>query len=246
MAPENHCPAVPLLYGRGMLRRVVPRTIFLTFALAAFFVATEVSRAAAVDVGHSTNFSAISTDAAGGAIKKFTVAPGIKVDLFATEPQLENPVAISVDERGRVFVAETHRYRTAIFDVTVKTNWLLRDLSLRTVGDRDAFLRETFATNLSVLTRESEQIRLVEDRDGDGRADHSSVFVHHGPKPPLGGHGDELGRWKRGDHFFSDTMDAQIRAATQPTPVQPKKKFRIMIGVELMCPRWIETKVGRK
>ena len=177
MAPENHCPVVPLLYGRGMLRRVVPRTIFLTFALAAFFVATEVSRAAAVDVGHSTNFSAISTDAAGGAIKKFTVAPGIKVDLFAAEPQLENPVAISVDERGRVFVAETHRYRTAIFDVTVKTNWLLRDLSLRTVGDRDAFLRETFATNLSVLTRESEQIRLVEDRDGDGRADHSSVFV---------------------------------------------------------------------
>ena len=160
-----------------MLRRVVSRTVLRILVVAILSAADADSWAAALGAGHSTNSTAVATEAAESAIKKFTVTPGFKVDLFAAEPQLENPVAISVDERGRVFVAETHRYRTAIFDVTVKTNWLLRDLSLRTVGDRDAFLRETFATNLSILTQDSEQIRLVEDRDGDGRADHSSVFV---------------------------------------------------------------------
>lgn len=141
-----------------------------------FLAVKAVSSAAAVVTAHSTN-TAVATEAAESAIKKFSVAPGFKVRLFAAEPQLENPVAISVDERGRVFVAETHRYQNAIFDVTVKTNWLQQDLSFRTVGDRDAFLCETFATNLSILTQDSEQIRLLEDRDGDGRADHSSVFA---------------------------------------------------------------------
>ncbi len=177
MAPENHCPGSYVIYGPPMLRRVVARTILQTLVTAVFPTVAAVSWAAAVGAGHSTNSTAVATDAAESAIKKFAAAPGFKVRLFAAEPQLENPVAISVDERGRVFVAETHRYKNAIFDVTVKTNWLLQDLSFRTVGDRDAFLTETFATNLSILTQESEQIRLVEDRDGDGRADHSSVFV---------------------------------------------------------------------
>ena len=160
-----------------MLRRVVARTILHTLVTALFFAVAAVSWAAAVGAGHSTNSTSIVIEAAESAAKKFSVAPGFKVHLFAAEPQLQNPVAISVDERGRVFVAETHRYQNAIFDVTVKTNWLLQDLSFRTVGDRDAFLTETFATNLTILTQDSEHIRLLEDRDGDGRADHSSVFV---------------------------------------------------------------------
>jgi len=35
------------------------------------------------------------------AIKRFTVAPGLKVDLFAAEPHLANPVAFCFDEKGR-------------------------------------------------------------------------------------------------------------------------------------------------
>ena len=111
------------------------------------------------------------------AIKKFEVAPGLKVELFAAEPLLQNPVAFSIDEKGRFFVAETHRYKDSIFDITTKTNWLLNDLSFKTVSDRAAFLQKTFSTNIAVLTNHSELIRLIEDRDGDGRAETSSVFA---------------------------------------------------------------------
>ena len=110
-------------------------------------------------------------------MKKFQIAPGLKIELIASEPLLMNPVAFSVDERGRFFVVETHRYRNSIFDVTEKTNWLAEDLSFRRVEDRSNFLAQTFATNLSVLTTNSEIIRLVEDRDGDGRAETSRVFA---------------------------------------------------------------------
>ncbi len=117
------------------------------------------------------------TNAAQLSAKKLQVAPGLSVELFAGEPLLQNPVAFSIDERGRFFISETHRYKDSIFDITRETNWLLNDLSFRKVEDRAAFLQKPFATNLNFLTKDSELIRLVEDRDGDGRAETSSVFA---------------------------------------------------------------------
>ena len=114
---------------------------------------------------------------AESAMKKFQLAPGLKVDLFASEPMLENPVSFSIDEKGRFFIAETHRYKKSIFDITQNTPWLLNDLSFRSEADRAAFLKRTFATNESMLTKDSELIRLVQDRSGNGRADSSMVFA---------------------------------------------------------------------
>ena len=54
---------------------------------------------------------------------------------------------------------------------------MLDDLSFRTVADREAFLSKTFVTNLSVMTNDSELIRLVQDKAGTGRADTSSVYA---------------------------------------------------------------------
>ncbi len=110
-------------------------------------------------------------------LKKLELAPGLKVELWAAEPMLENPVAISMDDRGRLFVAETHRWMKSIFDITQKPAWLLEDLALRTVEARTEFLKKTFATNLTILTQQSELIRLLEDRSGSGRADTSSIFA---------------------------------------------------------------------
>jgi quinoprotein glucose dehydrogenase len=110
-------------------------------------------------------------------MKKLQLGPGLKIGLYASEPLLQNPVAFSFDEQGRCFVVETHRYRNSIFDITANTPWLLDDLSFRAVNDRAAFLARTFATNSSVLTTDSELIRLVEDRNGDGQAETTSVFA---------------------------------------------------------------------
>ena len=38
---------------------------------------------------------------------------------------LENPVSFSFDDRGRCYVAETHRWSQSIFDITKNPAWLL-------------------------------------------------------------------------------------------------------------------------
>ena len=74
-----------------------------------------------------------ATNAAALDLKKFQLAPGLKVELFASEPSLQNPVAFSIDGRGRFFVAETHRWNKSIFaqliEVTPdkKVVWVLQD-----------------------------------------------------------------------------------------------------------------------
>src|SRR5258707_15242163 len=42
--------------------------------------------------------------------KKFTVPPGFEVRLFAAEPDVVNPVAMTWDERGRLWVLELYEY----------------------------------------------------------------------------------------------------------------------------------------
>ena len=57
------------------------------------------------------------TDTAEMALKKLSVAPGLRVDVWAAEPLLANPVAFCFDEKGRAFVAETYRRRTSVPDI---------------------------------------------------------------------------------------------------------------------------------
>ena len=40
----------------------------------------------------------------------FAVAPGLRVDLVAAEPQVASPCAFAFDQRGRLFVTENRGY----------------------------------------------------------------------------------------------------------------------------------------
>ncbi len=141
------------------------------------------TRAAAPSAHGAADFPAATQDA-----KKLQLSSEWKLDVWAADLQLANGVAFSfnlVSGTSRQetpptlqwYVAESYRWANSIFDITQKTNWLLADMAFRNVGDRAAFLSREYATNLNVLTRDSEQIRLIEDRDGDHRADHSEVFA---------------------------------------------------------------------
>src|SRR5262245_36869256 len=70
------------------------------------------------------------------AIRLFRPAQGLKVELFAAEPLLANPVAFAVDEKGRFYVAETFRHGAGVTDIRGHRDWLDDDLASRTVGDR--------------------------------------------------------------------------------------------------------------
>ncbi len=115
-------------------------------------------------------------EAAEGA-KRLQLGSGLKLEVWAAEPQLSNSVAFAFDGQGQAYLAESDRWAISVFDITTKTNWLLADMAFRSVTDRGTFLTNAFATNLSFLTRESEVVRRVSDRDGDGRADHSEILA---------------------------------------------------------------------
>lgn len=118
-----------------------------------------------------------ASDEAQLALKRFRVPPGFVPKVFAAEPMLANPVAFCLDEQGRVFVAETHRFGTSVLDIRRYMEMLDDDLACRTVEDRLAMTKRIFGDEAKQLAREPEIVRLIEDRDHDGHADVSSVYA---------------------------------------------------------------------
>src|SRR5206468_7448876 len=110
--------------------------VCLLFALSLFGLS-----AAEVDAGKPASAGAMQD--AATAMRLFRVAPGLKVDLFAAEPMVQNVVCFTFDEQGRCYVVETHRRRTSAFDITFFPDWLENDFALRSVEDRADFLRRT-------------------------------------------------------------------------------------------------------
>jgi hypothetical protein len=44
------------------------------------------------------------------ALSKMTVPDGFKVELVASEPEIVNPIAMSFDDRGRIWITESVEY----------------------------------------------------------------------------------------------------------------------------------------
>jgi putative membrane-bound dehydrogenase-like protein len=75
------------------------------------------------------------------ALRTFRLPEGFRIELVASEPDVINPVALSFDEEGRMFVVEMPDY----------------PVSQKPLG----------------------KIKVLEDRDGDGRFETSTVFADH-------------------------------------------------------------------
>ncbi|HWE37730.1 MAG TPA: PVC-type heme-binding CxxCH protein [Isosphaeraceae bacterium] len=112
------------------------------------------------------------------AIGRFKGPKGVKVELFAAEPLVANPVAFGFDEKGRVFVAESFRHGAGVEDIRGHMDWLAEDLACRTVEDRVAMFRRHMTPEaFAAFAVEHDRLRLVEDADGDGKADKATVFA---------------------------------------------------------------------
>ncbi len=109
-------------------------------------------------------------EAAGGftpeeAVRRMVVPEGFHVEVFAAEPMVRQPVSACFDERGRLWVVEYLQYPNpaGLKPVTV-------DQYLRTEYDK---VPEPPPRG----TRGADRIKILEDTDGDGRADSAKVFV---------------------------------------------------------------------
>ena len=83
-------------------------------------------------------------------------------------------VALDIDERGRVLLAESHR-RDAGAEDNRRHDWLASDLAARTLDDRRAYYHDAIERDAvegaDYFTRESDRLVAIEDVDGDGIAD---------------------------------------------------------------------------
>ena len=94
------------------------------------------------------NPSPISPQEALAAIK---LPPGFRATLFAAEPDVQNPIAMSWDARGRLWVAENYTYaeRTQRFDLRLRDRIVIFD---DVDGDGRAESRKVFTDNVQMLT----------------------------------------------------------------------------------------------
>lgn len=153
------------------------------------------SVAKALEVTLVTDDEADKTAASISQQVNLVAADGLEAQLWASEKLLADPVAISVDNRGRVWVAVTNRSNNSEFDIRGYPAWEAPSVGFRSVEDRRQFLRTELAPEKSQqntwlqdrnkdgshdwrdLAVEKEEVVIVEDTTGNGRADRSQVFL---------------------------------------------------------------------
>src|SRR5689334_4507924 len=99
------------------------------------------------------------------AAKRMTVAKGLKVTLFASEPTVRQSTFVKCDDRGRLWTIQYLQYPNPAGLKRVKV-----DRWSRTVYDR---VPEPPPRG----PRGADRITILEDKDGDGHADTAKDFV---------------------------------------------------------------------
>jgi len=113
-----------------------------------------------------------------------TVPPGFRVELVASEPEIVNPVAMTFDGRGRIWITESLEYPRKSAGPGRDRIKVLED----TDGDGKADKFTVFADGLNipsgiavgsggVWVANAPDILFLRDTDGDGKADKSEVVV---------------------------------------------------------------------
>ena len=118
------------------------------------------------------------------AARMMTVPKGFSVEVVASEPDIVNPVAMTIDERGRFWITESLEYPRREPGPGKDRVKILED----TDGDGRADRFTTFMEGLNIPSgiavghggvwiANSPDILFVQDTDGDGKADTQEVIV---------------------------------------------------------------------
>jgi len=122
------------------------------------------------------------------ALQSFTLAPGIKLELAAAEPHVQEPVAIAFAPDGRMFVVEMRGYMPDLDgngeDAPVGRIVVLRDNDgdgryeeSKVFVDQLVLPRAITVVGDGVLVGAPPELLYLRDTDGDGKADKRDVIA---------------------------------------------------------------------
>ena len=126
--------------------------------------------------------------------ERLTVQEGYSKQLIASEPQIMDPVSFCFDEQGNILIAESFRQENAIPDNRSSPFWLEDDLQSQTIEDRLAMFEywaDQRKGGMDFYTKHEDRIRKLEDTDGDGVFELSTI-VADSFNDPLDGTGAGL------------------------------------------------------
>ncbi|QJW89598.1 c-type cytochrome [Spirosoma taeanense] len=123
------------------------------------------------------------------------LAEGLTLKVWGVDSLVADPIAIDIDDQGRLYYTRTNRQKNSEFDIRGHQDWEIESNRLQTVEDRRAFLRNVLSPANSKknewlkdvngdgshdwrdLAVEKEQVYRLEDKSGDGVADMSQLVV---------------------------------------------------------------------
>jgi len=128
------------------------------------------------------------------AAAKMKLPPGFKATVFAAEPDVQNPIAMAWDSRGRLWIAENYTYaeRTQKFDLRLRDRILVFEDQ---DGDGHFDTRKVFTDEVQMLTSIEvgrggvwamcpPQLLFIPDRNRDDVPDGAPEIVLDGFVPP--------------------------------------------------------------
>jgi len=128
-------------------------------------------------------------------VVKPELADGLTLHLWGIDSLVVSPIAIDIDDSGKIYYCTTNRQKNSEFDIRGHKEWEIPSIQLQTVEDKRAFLHKELSPENSKknewlkdlngdsshdwkdMTVEKENVFRLEDVSGDGVADFSQLVV---------------------------------------------------------------------
>ena len=110
-------------------------------------------------------------------IAGFKLPGDVIASLFVDSKQTQNPCALTFDNKGRMYIAEIHRWRAGVQDIRNEQQILFQDFSIETNEERLAMYQNDAKRPIDFYTEYEDRIIVVDDTNNDGRADTTSIFA---------------------------------------------------------------------
>lgn len=107
------------------------------------------------------------------AISAQTALPSLQFKKWSGDINVPDPVALSLDNQGRVYVTQTRRRKIQDLDIRQHREWIPDDLGLQTIEDKSEFFKRVLAIG-GDATR---QKKHVQDWNQDGQYDWRDLTV---------------------------------------------------------------------